>query len=75
MTTRRYECWYAVKDGTVDEMTTQIQSVYPNLNVQAVEDHTSDPQITPGKALVTLADVDGDFHRDILAIPGVTSFD
>lgn len=73
--TRRYECWLALADGTSDEFISQIASAYPNLNIAAVEDHTADPQITPGKVRVTLNNVLGDFHRELLTLPGVTSFD
>jgi len=74
-TTRRYICWYATKAGTEDEMVAQLQALYPNTDVNAVEDHTADPLIPTGQVRVTYLNVTGTQHREFLSNSGVVSFD
>ena len=73
--TRRYECDLRYSDTDDSIIMPVIQSVYPGVNINAVEEHSVDPLITPGRVRVTLNNVTGEFHRELLTIPGVDSFD
>jgi hypothetical protein len=70
--TRQYECDMRNHDTEHDTIVPAIQSVFPGLNIQAIEDHFSVPTIAPGRVRCTLADVNAELHGEIMQqVPGV----
>lgn len=72
---RKYICdlRYNADDETLTEPA--IASVFPSLNIQAVETHFADPLIPVGRVRCTVPNVSLEMHGEIMQIPGVELFD
>lgn len=75
MATRKYIC--DLRYDAQDESITipAIQSVFPTLSIQAVENHFADPLIPVGRVRCTIANVSAELHGEIMQVPGVELFD
>lgn len=72
--TRKYIC--DLRNDATDEsmIVPAIQSVFPTLNISAIENHFADPMIPVGRVRCTIFNVSPELHDEIMALPGVRVF-
>jgi len=75
MATKKYICDLRYDDQDESIFIPAIQSVFPALSIQAVENHFADPTIPTGRVRCTIANVNMDLHGEIMQVPGVELFD
>lgn len=73
MMQRRYICDLRMSQEEDGFYLPAIQFDMPSLWIRAVEDHSADPEIPPGRVRCLIEDVDNEVHAQILAIPGVSA--
>ena len=75
MATKKYICDLRFDDQDESVTIPAIQSVFPGLSIQAIETHSGDPLIPPGRVRCTIQNVNMDLHGEIMQVPGVELFD
>ena len=75
MPTKKYICDLRYDDQDESIIVPAIQSVFPVLSIQAVENHFADATIPTGRVRCTIANVNTDLHGEIMQVPGVELFE